>query len=129
MQTALVCRTAGMQRPVLAGDCVRAAYDLTGYLGISHSLWSEACAGLGEQAAAVCVVLIDQAMHRQYDPVRKPNGYFRSMLRKAERGGLHLHKSVFGNLKRGSVVPESRRVAVTPFYRPAANCMKIPLHA
>ena len=25
----LVCQTAGMQRPVLAGDCVRAAYDLT----------------------------------------------------------------------------------------------------
>ena len=56
-------------------------------------------------------------------------GYFRSMLRKAERGELRLHKSVFGNLKRGSVVPESRRVAVTPFYRPAANCMKIPFHA
>jgi hypothetical protein len=28
-------------------------------------------------------------------------GYFRSMLRKAERRELHLHKSVFGILKRG----------------------------
>jgi hypothetical protein len=27
-------------------------------------------------------------------------GYFRSMLRKAERGELHLHKSVFDILKR-----------------------------
>jgi hypothetical protein len=43
----LVYRSAGMQRPVLAGDCVRAAYDLTGYLGISHALWAEACAVLG----------------------------------------------------------------------------------
>jgi hypothetical protein len=34
------------------------------------------------------------------DPVRKPNGYFRSMIRKAESGDLHLHKSVFGILKR-----------------------------
>jgi replication initiation protein RepC len=97
----LVCQTAGMHRPVLAGDCVRAAYGLTGYLGISHALWAEACAMLGEQAAAVCVVLIDHAMHRQDNPVRKPNGYFRSMLRKAERGELHLHKSIFGILKRG----------------------------
>jgi replication initiation protein RepC len=54
---------------------------------------------LGDQAA-VCVVLIDQAIHRQDNPVRKRNGYFRSMLRKAERGELHLHKSVFGILKR-----------------------------
>ena len=97
----LVCQTAGMQRPVLAGDCVRAAYNLTGYLGISHSLWAEACAVLGEQAAAVCVVLIDHAMHRDDNPVRKPNGYFRSMLRKAEREELHLHKSILGILKRG----------------------------
>jgi hypothetical protein len=97
----LVCQTAGMQRPVLAGDCVRAAYGLTGHLGISHALWAEACAVLGEQAAAVCVVLIDHAMHREDNPVRKPQAYFRSMLRKAERGELHLHKSIFGILKRG----------------------------
>lgn len=97
----LVCRTAGLQRPVLAGDCVKAAYDLTGALGISHALWAEACAVLGDQAAAVCVVLVDHAMHREDNPVRKPGGYFRAMLRKAERGELHLHKSVFGILKRG----------------------------
>jgi hypothetical protein len=29
------------------------------------------------------------------------SGYFRSMLGKAERGELHLHKSVFGILRRG----------------------------
>ncbi len=64
----------------------KAAYHLTGYLGISHTLWAEACAVLSEQAAAVCVVLIDHAMHREDNSVRKPNGYFRSRLRKAERG-------------------------------------------
>ena len=79
----------------------KAAYHLTGYLGISHTLWAEACAVLGEQAAAVCVVLIDHAMHREDNPVRKPNGYFRSRLRKAERGDLHLHRSIFGILERG----------------------------
>ena len=50
--------------------------------------------------AAVCVVLIDYAVHREGNPVRKPQAYFRSMLRKAEREELHLHKSIFGILKR-----------------------------
>ena len=86
---------------MLAGGCVKAAYDLTGYLGISHALWAEACAVLGEQAADVCVVLIDHAMHRKNDPVREPQAYFRMMLAKAERGGLHLYKSIVGILKRG----------------------------
>jgi replication initiation protein RepC len=90
-----------MQRPVLAGDCVRAAHDLTASLGVSHALWTEACAVLGEQAAAVCVGLIDQAMHREDNPVRRPNGYVRSRLRKADSGEIHWHKSVFGLLKRG----------------------------
>jgi hypothetical protein len=47
------------------------------------------------------VVLIDYAVHREDNPVRKPRAYFRSMLRKAEREDLHLHKSIFGILKRG----------------------------
>jgi hypothetical protein len=44
---------------------------------------------------------IDQATHRQGNPVRQPNGYFRSIIRKAESGELHLHTSVFGLLKAG----------------------------
>jgi replication initiation protein RepC len=53
------------------------------------------------QAATVCVVLSGHAVQRKDSLVRKPNGYLRSMLRKTERGELHLHKSVFGILKRG----------------------------
>jgi hypothetical protein len=97
----LVCHTAGMQRPFVAGDCVRAAYDLTRSLGISHTIWAEACAVLGDKAAAVCVILIDHAMHRPDNTVRKPGAYFRAMIRKSQAGELHLHKSVFGILGRG----------------------------
>ena len=99
----LVIGMAGLQRPLVAGDCVRAAYDLTGCLGISHEVWAEACAALGEKAAAVCVILIDHAMHRPDNTVRKPNGYFRAMIRKSLTGELHLHKSVFGLLQGGRV--------------------------
>jgi len=38
-------------------------------------------------------------VHRPDKPVRKPNGYFRSMIERAARGELHLHKSIFGILK------------------------------
>ena len=47
------------------------------------------------------VVLIGWAIRREDDPVRKPNEYFRLMLRKAERGELHLQKFLFVILKRG----------------------------
>jgi hypothetical protein len=39
--------------------------------------------------------------HREDTPVRKPDGDFRSRLRKAGSGELRLHKFVFGILKRG----------------------------
>jgi hypothetical protein len=39
-------------------------------------------------------------MYREDNLVRKPNGYFRSMRRKALRAALQLHKSVFDILKR-----------------------------
>ena len=97
----LVRQTAGMQRQVLAGDCVRAAHDLSRTLGLGHDVWVEACSALGEQAAAVCVILIDHAMHRPDNTVRKPGGYFRAMIGRAGRGELHLHKSIFGLLQAG----------------------------
>ncbi len=52
------------------------------------------------QVVAVYVVLSGHAVQRKDNLVRKPNGYFRSMLGKAERGELHLHTFVFGILKR-----------------------------
>jgi hypothetical protein len=40
-------------------------------------------------------------MQREDNAARKPKGYFRSMLWKAERGDLRLHKFIFGILSRG----------------------------
>jgi hypothetical protein len=47
------------------------------------------------------VVLIDHPTHREGNPAWKPNGCFRSMLWRADRGELHPYKSIFGTLKRG----------------------------
>jgi len=81
-------------------DFVEAAYKLRGHLSISQNSWSHACVTLGRTGAAMCVLLTEAGTHRTDDPVTKPAGYFNAMINRAKRGELHLHKSVFGILKR-----------------------------
>jgi hypothetical protein len=83
-------------------------------------------AGLRKQAP-VSVVLIARAVRREDDPVRKPNEYFRSMLRKVERGELYLQKSLFVILKRGGdhLMFERR---VSGILHVVTHCVKILLH-
>jgi hypothetical protein len=68
---------------------------------INPGLPEPLAAGSVPQEAAVCGVLSGHAMHREDGLVRKPNGDFCSMFRKADRGELHLHTSVFAILTRG----------------------------
>jgi replication initiation protein RepC len=55
---------------------------------------------MGTTGAALCVLITDHAALRQKDRVMNPGGYLRSMTRKAQRGELHLHRSVFGILSK-----------------------------
>ena len=48
----------------------------------------------------MCLLLTDQAAHREEDPVRKPAAYFNAMITRAKNGELHLHKSIFGLLNK-----------------------------
>lgn len=88
------------QRAMSWNDLVEAAYRLKPELHISQQSWGEACITLGRAGAAVCLLLTDQGMQREDDPVRKPGAYFRAMINRAKSGELHLHNSVFGILKR-----------------------------
>ena len=88
------------QRAMNWNDLVEAAYRLKPELHISQQSWGEACITLGRAGAAVCLLLTDQGMQREDDPVRKPGAYFRAMINRAKSGELHLHNSVFGILKR-----------------------------
>jgi hypothetical protein len=87
-------------RPLNWNDMVEAAARLKPELYISQKSWGEACLTLGRAGAAVCLLLTDQAMLREDDPVRKPGAYFRAMINRARSGELHLSNSVFGILKR-----------------------------
>jgi len=86
-------------RPMNWPDLIEAAYALKPELHISQQSWGDACLTLGRAGAAVCLLLTDQAVQREDDPVRKPAAYFRAMVNRAKSGELHLHNSVFGILK------------------------------
>lgn len=74
-------------------DIVDAADWLRGDLGISKSLWGDACLTLGRERAAVAVAIVSA----------KPDGYFRAgpgaylvgMVRRAKIGALNLDKTIW----------------------------------
>ena len=87
-------------RPMNITDFVTAAYEYKSKLFISQGSWARACEAIGREGATLCVILTDRAVSRAENPVRKPAAYFNSMISRAKAGDLHLHKSVFGHLKR-----------------------------
>ena len=87
-------------RAMTFNDFVEAAYKLKSELGISQNSWGRACVTLTRVGAAMCLLLADQAAQRKDDPVRNPPAYFNAMITRATKGELHLHKSVFGLMKR-----------------------------
>ena len=87
-------------RPMNWNDFVDAAYKMKGDLMISQASWGRACATLGRNGAAICLLLTDQAQQRSHKPVQKTGAYFNAMINRAKEGELHLHNSIFGILQR-----------------------------
>lgn len=87
-------------RPLSWSDLVEAAFRLKCELHVSQQNWAEACATLGRNGAAVCLLLTDRANMRDVEPVQKPGAYFRAMINRAKIGELRLHSSVLGILIR-----------------------------
>jgi replication initiation protein RepC len=98
-------RLAPRLRPYLTApsptwpEIVEAADWLRGELGISKSLWGEACVAMGrEQAAtAVAIVSVKPAGHFR----TSPGGYFHGMVAKAKLGQLNLAQTIWGLRTRG----------------------------
>ena len=87
-------------RPMNINDFVDAAYQYKSKLFISQASWGRACQAIGREGATLCVILADRGVSRAENRVRNPAAYFNSMITRAKAGDLHLHKSVFGHLKR-----------------------------
>ena len=95
-----------LQRPTPAWpDIIDAADWLRHDLGVSKSLWGDACLAMGRELAAVALAIVStkEVAHFQ----TSPGGYFHGMVTKAKAGELHLERTVWA-LRRASE-PEYHR--------------------
>ena len=72
---------------------VEAAFWLSGEMGINHSLWARACQVMGRETAAVALAIVSTRPAGHF--TSGPGGYFAGMLRKFEKGELHLERSLW----------------------------------
>ena len=77
-------------------EIIQAAEKMTPLLGISEHAWREACGSLGRTGAALCILIADA----RAEEITSYGGFLRACVRKAEDGKLHLHKSIFGLMKK-----------------------------
>jgi replication initiation protein RepC len=90
---------------------VDAADWLRGELGVSKSLWGEACLAMGREAAAIAVAIVSAKPAGHFRS--SPGGYFHGMVAKAKAGELNLVRTIWGlrqqRDRRGGESPVPRR--------------------
>jgi replication initiation protein RepC len=74
-------------------DLVDAADWLRHDLGISKSLWGEACLAMGRELAAVALAIVSTKEPEHFRTT--PGGYFHGMVSKHNTGELHLERTVW----------------------------------
>ena len=74
-------------------DIVDAADWLRHDLGVSKSLWGEACLTMGRELAAVALAIVSTKEPEHFRTT--PGGYFHGMVAKAKAGELHLDRTVW----------------------------------
>jgi replication initiation protein RepC len=62
-------------------------------LGVSQSLWGEACRVMGRQLAAVTLAIVSTKPKEHFS--RGAGGYFAAMVKRAQKGELHLDRSLW----------------------------------
>jgi replication initiation protein RepC len=73
---------------------VDAADWLRGELGVSKSLWGEACLAMGREEAAIAVAIVSAKPAGHFRS--SPGGYFHGMVAKAKTGELNLARTIWG---------------------------------
>jgi replication initiation protein RepC len=74
-------------------EIVDAADWLRHDLGVSKSLWGEACIAMGRELAAVALAIVSTKEPEHFRTT--PGGYFHGMVVKAKAGELHLERTVW----------------------------------
>jgi replication initiation protein RepC len=86
-------------------EIVDAADWLRDDLGVSKSLWGDACIAMGRELAAVALAIVSTKDPEHF--TASPGGYFHGMVTRARAGELHLERTVWA-LRRASQ-PEHQR--------------------
>jgi replication initiation protein RepC len=86
-------------------DIIDAADWLRHDLGVSKSLWGDACLAMGRELAAVALAIVSTKEPEHFRTT--PGGYFHGMVAKAKAGELHLERTVWA--LRGASTPEYER--------------------
>ena len=92
-------RFAPKLKPYLRGprptwsDIVDAADYLRGDLGVSKSLWAEACGTMNRYRAAVALAIVSTKDPQHFRST--PGGYFRGMVAKDKAQELHLDRTIW----------------------------------
>jgi replication initiation protein RepC len=95
-------------------EIVDAADWLRGDLGVSKSLWGEACITMGREEAAIAVAIVSAKPAEHFRS--SPGGYFHGMVAKAKTGDLNLARTIWG--LRDSERKRTGQGGVTPGRRP-----------
>jgi replication initiation protein RepC len=74
-------------------DLVDAADWLRHDLGVSRSLWGEACLAMGRELAAMALAIVSTKEPGHFRTT--PGGYFHGMVQKAKAGELHLERTIW----------------------------------
>ena len=91
-------------------EIVDAADWLRGDLGVSKSLWGEACIAMGREQAAIAIAIVSAKPAEHFRST--PGGYFHGMVAKAKSGQLNLARTFWG--LRQTAAAKSRRGASKP---------------
>ena len=86
-------------------EIVDAADYLRGELGISKSLWGEACIAMGREPAAIAIAIVSAKPAEHFRST--PGGYFHGMVAKAKTGELNLARTIWG-LRQANARPQQR---------------------
>jgi replication initiation protein RepC len=74
-------------------DVVNGTEWLAGELGVSRTLWGHACEVMGRNLAAVALAFVTTRPEGHF--TSGPAGYFAGMVKKAEKGDLHLDRTLW----------------------------------
>ena len=86
-------------------EIVNAADYLRGELGVSKSLWGEACIAMGREPAAIAIAIVSAKPAEHFRST--PGGYFHGMVAKAKTGELNLARTIWG-LRQATTRPRRR---------------------